>query len=99
MTSGHLLSLKSPRSSILSRTLIRLAGGLTTLAPCKVETRSFESLDDHIAQVENLADAAALRATLGRFYTLEKDSELVVVHFKLVRDLVAAVEAHHHPQY
>ena len=53
-----------------------------------VEKRTYGSIDDEIAQIENFRDAKALREALGEFYKdLKQESELVVVHFVLIRSL------------
>lgn len=51
-----------------------------------LELRLIAALDDDLARIENFADAAGLKAALNRFYpNLTDDSEIVVVHFKLIR--------------
>ena len=54
----------------------------------QVETRTYGSLDDKLAKIENFKNKKALCDALGQFYKdLKHDSQLVVVYFKLVKAL------------
>ena len=54
----------------------------------KVEKRSYGSLDDRLAQIENFKDKKALCDALAKFYKdLKHDSELVVIYFDVDRPL------------
>ena len=51
-----------------------------------IETRLLGGIDAELARTENFEDAEGLKLALARFYpNLTADSEVVVVHFKLIR--------------
>lgn len=54
-----------------------------------VERRTYGSLDDEVARIENFEDRKDLCDALGRFYKdLQHDSEVVVIYFELLQSLV-----------
>eukprot|EP00939_MAST-03C_sp_MAST-3C-sp1_P001305 g1305.t1 len=53
----------------------------------RVEHRTYGSLDDDLARIENFTDASELRKVLRHFYPgLEDESKLVIVYFEAIRD-------------
>ena len=85
----------TPRSRSLARSLAALSP--FRVYPCtgrvfavleinSIETRLLGGIDAELARTENFEDAEGLKLALARFYpNLTADSEVVVVHFKLIR--------------